>query len=252
MKRILTFFALLFACVLTNAQTRDYVYRQFEAQNGQRLPYAILYPENFDPAKTYPLLVFLHGSGERGTDGKAQLVHGSSIFASAEELKEVIFIAPQCPIEDSWVLRADSRDSGYAMPYSAPISYSLTAVKELLDSYIALGFADKDRMFACGLSLGAMGILDFTMRYPDYFVAIQPICGSVNAQRCAEFRGKTRFRFFHGTNDTVVLPEHSKNADAALQNAGVSSQIVLYPGLTHNSWDKAFSEPDFFTWMLGK
>ncbi len=257
MKKLVGIFLLLLAVTsVSMGKSREYTFKQYVAKNGQVLPYAILYPENFNPQQKYPLMLFLHGSGERGIDGTAQLKHGGEFLASAEQLKDVILVVPQCPKEDAWACYSKpgkpELKATFEFPYTAPISSSLTAVKELLDCFISLGFADSDRVYAFGLSLGAIGILDFAMRYPDYFAAIQPICGAVSSRRCAEFKGRTQFRFFHGLEDTSVLPRHSIEANEALQSAGIHSEIVLYPGIPHNSWDSAFAESDFLTWMLEK
>lgn len=254
MKRLVIILLVVFYGLQMSAQPREYIFREYMAENGQILPYAVLYPENFDPQKQYPMLLFLHGSGERGRDGKKQLKHGGEFFASSPLLKEVIFIAPQCPREDAWACYSrpakETEKNRMSFPDVAPISSSLTAVKELLDSFISLGFADPAKVYACGLSLGAIGILDLTMRYPDYFDSIQPICGGVGIGRCANFTGKTRFRFFHGEEDNAVLPRHSVEADSTLRASGVHSELILYPGVGHPSWFNAFDEPDFLSWML--
>lgn len=255
-KTLLSTAIILFAAFALAAQPRQYTFKNFTARNGQVLPYAVLYPENFDPCRQYPLLLFLHGSGERGTDGSAQLKHGGEFFASAEQLHDVIFLAPQCPKEDAWACYGKPAKpelkATFEFPYVAPVSSSLTAVKELLDAFESLGFVDTDRVYACGLSLGAIGILDFAMRWPDYFAAIEPICGAVSPRRCSEFGGRTQFRFFHGLEDEAVLPRHSIEADKALKSAGVHSEIVLYPEVQHNSWNNAFAEADFLDWMLSR
>ncbi|MCQ2173599.1 MAG: dienelactone hydrolase family protein [Bacteroidales bacterium] len=253
MKRIFTVMALLaIAGSAIFAQSREFVCRYFPASNGVVLPYRILYPLNFDPESRYPMLVFLHGSGERGTDNQSQTFHGGKLFASGEELDGAIFIAPQCPWHDYWAPVNDNYPEGERFPQDAAMTKALEAVKELMDSFISLGFADPDRIYGTGLSMGGFGILDFTLRFPDYFTAVQPICGGVNIERCRQYRGRTAFRFFHGLADDVVPPSCSIDADEALKAAGAQSELITYPGVGHGSWNNAFAEPDFLSWFFRK
>lgn len=245
--------------VIVDAQTEEgrcFIDRLFVSESGQKLPYKIMYPDNFDPSHSYPLVLFLHGAGERGSDNQKQIIHGRQRFSTDKDLNKAIFVAPQCPQEDYWVCIVRTNNlqehSSRKFPFDAPISSSLLAVKELLDNIISLGFVDHDRVYGCGISMGAMGILDMTMRYPDFFAAVQPICGGVNLQRTHEYEGKTAFRFFHGLKDDIVLPKFSQDVCKILQDKEVESMIVEYPEANHNSWDSALAEPDFFTWMFSR
>lgn len=256
MKRIsLTALILLFTVLVASGQVqRQFTDRIFHSSLDQDLPYKVMFPENFDPAQSYPLLLFLHGSGERGTDNNAQLLHGGDRLQSDPTLKGTIVIVPQCPKEDSWVRLAQADNSSGQrernFPYSAPISSSMKAVKELLDAFIAIGIVDTEQVFGMGISMGGMGILDLTFRYPDLFAAVQPLCGGANNDRASEFKGKTSFRFFHGLRDAVVLPKYSQENCEALKGAGINATIVEYPEDTHNCWDNTFREPNLFTWMF--
>lgn len=251
MKKIFSILALLaIAGSALFAQNREFTKKVFHASNGLDLPYQILYPENFDPNAQYPMILFLHGSGERGNDNGMQTYHGGKLFTSAEELKGVIFIAPQCPWYDYWgpVSREDGGKSYF--PEDAPIQNSLEAAKELMDSFVRLGFVQTDKIYGTGLSMGGFGILDFALRFPDYFAAVQPICGGVNIDRCKAYRGHTAFRFFHGLDDKAVDPNNSINAHAVFTENGIKSELLTYPGVGHGSWNNAFAEPDFLSWFF--
>ena len=241
-------------CQVHSQEKREFLDRIFISQTGQTLPYKIIYPDNFKPSESYPVLLFLHGAGERGTDNDKQVAHGRNRFMTDDALRDVIFLAPQCPVEDYWVnvVRTTNLNEhlNRKFPYQSPISSSLLAAKELLDAMISLGFVDVDRIYGAGISMGAMGILDMAMRYPDLFAAVQPICGGVNVDRTKEFNGKTAFRFFHGLKDDIVLPKFAQENCAALKATGVEAVIIEYPYANHNSWDPAFAEDDFFTWLL--
>ena len=247
MKRlIITITAVLLAASLLQARDGKYVQRVFVSDEGLALNYNVIYPDNFCPEKAYPVLVLLHGSGERGDDNQLQLFHGGELLRTSDELCEVIVIVPQCPTYTTWTFSIDW--SGF--PGETVTAPAESAVKQLIDSFIALGFADPEKIYGTGLSMGGMGILDMTLRYPDYFAAVEPICGNVNAERCSNYKGRTAFRFFHGTDDKAVDPNGSRNANAALQAAGIESSLVEYPGVGHGSWYNAFAEPDFISWLL--
>ena len=252
MKKLFAIISMLVIAVSAMAQeAREFCDKVFTGSNGAEVPYKVLYPENFKPEASYPLLLFLHGAGERGTDNELQLTHGGDLLKTSPELRNVIVIVPQCPEEDYWA-RIIEEKSGEdrVFPLKAPEAPTTTAVKELLDDMIALGFADADRIYGTGLSMGAMGLLDMVMRYPDFFAAVEPICGGVNVERCKTYRGRTAFRFFHGLKDAVVLPKFSIEANDALKQSGVETSIVTYPDATHGSWKNAFVEPDFLSWLF--
>ena len=256
MKRFVFLVVTLLMMACCSAPKRDFAPKEFTASSGQVLPYRVIYPDNFDPLKQYPLLLFLHGAGERGSDNELQLVHGRDLFEGDPLLRDMIVVAPQCSEAGYWVriVRPVTPDeiAGRTFPYDAGISDDLLAVKELLDCFIALGYVDTDAVYGTGLSMGGMGVLDLMLRYPDFFAAIQPICGAANAQRCAEYKGRTRVRFFQGLDDPVVAPHFSQEDCEALGQAGVPVEYVGYPGVQHNSWDNAFAEKDFISWFIAQ
>lgn len=203
-----------------------------------------------------PLLLFLHGAGERGCDNQSQLKHGGELLLSSPELKNVIVIAPQCPEGMSWAkMMADSStdENGNTMfAFCDTISEPLAAVKGLIDSLVCAGKVDTRRIYCTGLSMGGMGTFDLLLRYPDFFAAAEPICGAVNLKRLSQWTGNTPVRLFHGDADPTVPVYCSRMAYKTLKDAGKSVEYKEYPGVQHNSWDNAFAEPDFLSWMLSK
>lgn len=254
MKKILISSILTLFCIVLPAQTREFCDRIFTGSLGQVLPYKISFPDDFDPTRSYPMFLFLHGAGERGADNESQVVHGKDVLLNDSHLRHAIVIAPQCPREDYWVNivhpAGPDGNASRVFPEYAPISSSLAAVKELMDAYIALGFIDTDRIFGSGLSMGGFGILDLAARYPDFFKGVEPICGGINVKRMEKYRGRTAFRFFHGLKDDIVPPRFSQEACAALAANGINASIIEYPDNNHNSWDSAFSEPDYISWFF--
>ncbi|MDD2952424.1 MAG: prolyl oligopeptidase family serine peptidase [Parabacteroides sp.] len=233
----------------------SFLKKQFTARDGYQLNYRVLYPRNYDPARKYPVLLFLHGAGERGADNEAQLVHGGDRFASFENQEgyPAIILAPQCPAGKTWSeykgLNA-GKEGKRSYPENAPVTPPMAAVKELLDRYIAEGKVDTRRLYVTGLSMGGMGTFDIVMRYPDLFAAAAPICGGANLRRLASFKGKTAFSIYHGGSDSVVDVQFSRDAYDTLKKAGADVRYKEYPGVDHNSWDNAFAEPDYLAWMF--
>lgn len=233
----------------------SFLKKQFTARSGYRLNYRILYPENYQPGEKYPVLLFLHGAGERGSDNEAQLRHGGDMLAShANRTKfPALVIAPQCPEDKSWSTYKRPAKEGEARSYppAAAITPEMAAVKELLDTYIDKGMVDTRRIYITGLSMGGMGTFDMVCRFPDLFAAATPVCGGANVDRLTRYKGRTAFSIYHGAVDRTVDVQWSRDAFEALRKAGADVRYKEYPGVDHNSWDNAFAEPDYLGWMFG-
>ncbi len=253
--RIAAALALFCAALAASAQPRTLEYGHFNASDGFRLPYRIFIPGNCGDSPR-PLLLFLHGAGERGCDNEAQLNHGKTLLLESPELEDVIIVAPQCPEESYWVdiVRPTTPEECAArtFPEDADITVPLRAVRELLDSLVASGCVNTERIYCTGLSMGGMGTLDLMLRYPSLFAAVEPICGAVNIGRLSGYSGPTAVRLFHGDCDETVPVHFSREAFDALREAGAEVEYVEYPGVWHNSWDNAFAEKDFLSWMLDR
>ena len=251
MKKLLLAFCLLLAAAPVFSQS-EYEKKEFKDSKGTILKYRVLYPENYDQGKKYPIILFLHGAGERGDDNEKQLVHGSRIFTNPvnREKYPAIVLIPQCPKEYYWHI--DQRPDNFSRgSYDADpvVSTPLSAAKELLDSYIANEKVDKNRIYIMGLSMGGMGTFDLVSRYPDLFAAAIPICGGVNPSRLAAAKD-VKFRIFHGDADPTVPVTNSRDAYKALKKAGAKVELIEFAGCGHNSWDPAFNYPDFLEWLF--
>lgn len=259
MKTLLSKGMTLFICLFISfslyaGDKASFLKRQFTSSNGYKLNYRILYPLNYSPDKSYPVILFLHGAGERGNDNEAQLVHGGNMFASYDNQSKypAIIIAPQCPEGESWANYKHPKDNNNKreFPAAAGITPAMSAVKEMLDTYISKGIVDTKRIYVTGLSMGGMGTFDAVCRFPNFFAAAVPICGGANLKRLEQFKGKTAFSIYHGTNDDVVDPAFSRDAYKSLQKIHADVRYKEYPGVKHNSWDNAFAEPDYLSWMF--
>lgn len=229
----------------------------FMSSSGQLLPYRILKPLNFDSTQSYPVVLFLHGAGERGDDNEAQLTHGVSTFLNDKYRTEYpcFVIAPQCPKEGYWSSANISRDQyplKIEFDYTNEITPALEAAMELLFSYVSDGLIDTSRIYITGLSMGGMGAFEAVGRFPVLFAAAVPVCGGGDKVSYNETTAKVPFWIFHGEQDGVVPVQHSRDMYAHLIALKSNSIYKEYPGVNHNSWENAYDEVTLLPWVFSK
>lgn len=230
-----------------------YVKKTFASADGTQLPYRILFPENYDKEKKYPLILVLHGAGERGDDNEKQLVHGSKLFLDSTVRRSypAIVVFPQCPRESYWSSVTIGRGQGplrlsfdYNNPITPPLRDAISLVRRLTEDEAV----DTRRVYITGLSMGGMGTFEAVHRFPDLFAAALPICGGGDTAHYKKV--KTPFWVFHGTDDSTVDVKFSRAMVKKLEDLKVKVKYTEYPGVNHNSWDNAFAEEDFLKWMF--
>lgn len=230
--------------------------RQFFLQGDDTLPCRILSPIHFSTDKKYPLVIFLHGSGERGNDNEAQLVWGSSVFLDSlnREKYPAIVVFPQCPADSSWSVRVKNNpedSSGiYRFPMDVKPTQPLQLVMSFIDTLINSGIVDTKRIYVGGLSMGGFGTFEILWRRPKLFAAAFPICGGGNPTSAKLYRKNFPIWIFHGEDDNVVPVINSRRMVAALQEAGAKVKYTEYPGVKHDSWKNAFEEPTLLSWLF--
>lgn len=256
MKRnfILTVCFLLSLCVNAQDKMGEFEKKVYVSEAGDTLRYRLLLPENYDENKCYPLVLFLHGAGERGCDNEKQLFHGGQMWLNPvnRENYPAFVLAPQCPDNCYWAY--GTRPVSFVpeeMPLSTDDVQITKLLKGLLDSYLSLPQVDKKKVYVMGLSMGGMATFDLVSRYPDVFAAAIPICGIVNPSRLAVAK-KVKFRIFHGDADDVVPVIGSRSAYKALKKAGAKVESIEFPGCGHASWHPAFNYPDFMKWLFSQ
>lgn len=240
----------------TEAPPKTGVYLDtFWVSGSDTLLYRMLLPPGFSFKNKYPLILFLHGMGERGEDNKLQLTHGSKLFLDSINAYPSIVLFPQCPETDYWANLDRSQFDEDSMRLfrfrteEADPHPSLGMVMEMIRHYKAQPYVDNSRLYLAGLSMGSMGTFDLLWRMPDTFAAAIPICGSSPMDKVDVFR-KIPLWIFHGAKDKTVDPDNSVRIVNALQNAGAEVRFTMYPEANHNSWDQAFAEPEFFKWLF--
>lgn len=233
---------------------RAYQKREFLTENNDRLPYRILLPIDYDCAKKYPLLVFLHGSGERGNDNEIQLKHGASLFLQSEIRKnfQAIVVFPQCAEGESWSNMESDSTGRWDFPFTQLPNKQMSLLMGMLNELTQNNCVDEDRIYLGGLSMGAFGILEWMAREPNKFAAAFPICGGGNKLLTPIYGSKIPTWFFHGDDDAVVPPSYSRDLVAKIKNENGNVKYTEYPGVGHDSWTKAFAEPELLRWLGSK
>lgn len=257
MKKLSVVLALVAMTLTVKSQDILSMYKESVfSKNGKSLPYRIMYPKNFNPKQKYPLLIFLHGSGERGSDNKAQLTHGASLFASdsVRDKFPAIVIFPQCPAEDYWArVKTNQDEKGFRSFVFEPEGKPTEAMEllvELVKSFSHEKFVDRKMIYVGGLSMGGMGTFEILSRLPKTFAAAFTICGGSNPNSAKKYAKYVKVWIFHGEMDDVVSPEYSKSMAKAIQSYGGTAKLTLYPYANHNSWDSAFAEPELLPWLF--
>ena len=215
------------------------------------LPYRLHLPKDYDESKTYPLILFLHGAGERGIDNKAQLKNGILVPFNdpSSPIHDCIVIAPQCPTGYKWVEVPSWKECNYSTQSIAE-SFPLKAAFELLESVIKDYSVDADRVYATGLSMGGYGTWDLLARHGDVFAAAIPVCGGVDVSLAKQFKDIPIYTF-HGMKDTTVPPTGTVNVVNTIKNLGGEKiTLVTYADAGHSIWNTAYGTEGLFEWLL--
>lgn len=199
---------------------------------GESFPYAVHLPKNYSADKRWPALLFLHGLGERGSDGVKHTTVGlgKAIRENPDRFPCVV-IMPQCPDDRRW--------TGAMEP----------VVMSILDAAMNEYSIDPDRVVLTGLSMGGFGTWAVGRTYTNRFAALAPICGGGEPFDVGSL-AQIPIWCFHGDDDNVVAPDRSREMVAAVQAAGGNIKYTEYPGVNHNSWDPTYGDAEVIAWML--
>jgi predicted peptidase len=179
----------------------------------------------------FPLILFLHGSGERGNHLEDVKKIGLPKKLQSWPDCPFIVVVPQCPADSVW-------------------AYQLDALKALLDSVIASYQFDVSRIYLTGMSLGGTGTWYLAGAFPTYFAAISPICGhNTGRSQCALF-SHIPVWIFHGAKDLLIPVAESQHMEAALKSLDADVRLTVYPDADHDAWTLAYDEPELYLWFL--
>lgn len=236
------------------ARAQDYQARTYEDSAGKKLNYRLLTPAEYDAAanadRRYPLVLFLHGAGERGDDNKAQLVHGCKEFLKKENRQKYpcFVMAPQCPKDEKWA-DVDWTKSAHTLPKEPAESMRLTL--EALGKLQKEFRIDKSRLYLTGLSMGGYGTWDLLARKPKMFAAAIPICGGADENTASRI-SHISIWVFHGDKDYAVKVERSRRMVDALRQAGGSPIYTEYAGVGHDSWTRTYANGLVLDWLFAQ
>ncbi len=196
--------------------------------------YLLYLPDGYeDSSKRWPLLLFLHGAGERGNDLSLVEKHGPpKLIATENKTFPFVVISPQCPEGDWWSSGAQ-----------------IDTLNALLDHIIADYRIDEERIYVTGLSMGGFGTWRLASEYPDRFAAIAPICGRGDPFM-ARMIPHLPVWVFHGAKDDVVPLQASQEMVDALKKAGGRVEFTVYPEAGHDSWTETYNNPALYEWFL--
>jgi len=178
--------------------------------------------------KTFPLLIFLHGSGERGDSLELVKKNGPPSFVENRPDFPFITVSPQCAEGSRW----NTED-----------------LQIMLDQLLAKYSIDRDRIYLTGLSMGGFGTWTWACTYPDQFAAIAPVCGGGDIQFADELKNIPVWAF-HGETDPVVPVKRTVEMVEAVNVKGGSARMTIYPGVGHDSWVNAYNDEELYTWLL--
>lgn len=222
---------------------------------GQTYRYQVFVPSSYNASQRWPVILFLHGGGERGTDGlvQTQVGLGAALRKHAERFPAIV-VFPQVPPDSLWV--------------GTPARVAMAALDRSVEEFRT----DPDRIYLTGLSIGGNGTWYLAYRHPSRFAALMPICGWVVPDKEWKLAAELvvppdsgppyaalarRLRnipiwIVHGEVDDVIPVEHSRQAAAAFKAAGAPVRYLELPGTDHNSWDAAYGSPTLMDWLFAQ
>lgn len=220
--------------------TTGFVKRTFPSiLTGKPRAYGMFVPPEYNESKRkWPVILFLHGIGERGDDIELVKKHGPLKVAMMGSKFPFLVVAPQCPKPEKGEpnLKYTWKESGEDL---------LTILEQVKSDYRV----DPDRIYLTGLSLGGFGSFYMAAQYPGRWAAVAPICGGGDASMADKYRG-TPFWVFHGEKDRVVPMSRSKEMVEAMKALGVDVKFTTYPEADHDSWTKTYENDELYAWFL--
>jgi|SRR5687767_8296470 len=218
-------------------------------------PYVVYVPREWTPDRSWPVVLFLHGAGERGSDGRRQMQIGAAAaIRSSPERVPALVVLPQAPAEERWI--------------GPPADAAMQALEEVVREFRG----DRDRIYLTGLSLGGFGTWHLALANSGVFAALVPVCGGIVPNGSAPSVRQSpltaaapdpyaftaeRLRslpiwMFHGSEDTVIRASESRKMHEALRAAGADVQYTELEGVGHNAWDRAYGNAEMWKWLFSQ
>ena len=223
------------AAVVGGESKTGFIDKVYKDGDGKEHKYVVFIPTDYKDDKDYPCILFLHGAGEKGTDGEkqAKVGFGKAIRDRIKDKKDCAFIAILPQAEKGW--QANGADAKNALA--------------ILDAVGKDYKVDKKRVYLTGLSMGGFGTWSLAASHPDRWAAMVPVCGGGDPKTADRIKDIPCW-CFHGDADDAVPVDRSRTMMQALWAAGGHPNYTEYPGVGHNSWDKAYATADLYEWLL--
>lgn len=221
-------------CATMDSQTPEGVQQphrlETRVEQDVRIGYLLYLPPGYgeDPAHQWPLVMFLHGLGERGDDLERVKLHGPPKLIEAGQHFPFLVVSPQCPDTQWW-----------------PTEDLIPLLDHLMREYRV----DPDRVYLTGLSMGGYGTWQLAQKFPERFAAIAPICGGGIRALACRLKDMPIWAF-HGAKDTVVPLSFSEEMVEAVRRCGGEAKLTVYPDATHDSWTVTYENPELYEWLL--
>jgi len=226
--RLLSMTLLLISTLAVVLDAGEQKPHKLESDAGVTMNYLLYLPTGYEEKEAWPLILFLHGSGERGDDLELVKKHGPPKIVGEGKDLPFIIVSPQCPSGQRW---------------------QVDELSKLLDEVEKQNHVDESRIYVTGLSMGGFGTWSLANHSPDRFAAISPICGGGEVEWTKRFT-KLPAWVFHGAKDTAVSLERSEAMVAAMKEAGGDVQLTVYPEAGHDSWTESYNNPKLYEWFL--
>jgi len=234
---LIRFASVAFLFILTFSIHKN-MYAQSNKRSGQttevftrdtsKMQYLLYLPKNYQEEKSnFPLMIFLHGSGERGSDIELVKMHGPPRLAEEKDFPFII-VSPQCPTGQRW---------------------DIELLNDLVDDITLKYNVDNNRIYLTGLSMGGYGTWAFASKYPGKFAAIAPICGGGDLENVSNIKNVPVWAF-HGAKDSVVPLARSEEMVKALRETGGFVTFTVYPEAGHDSWTDTYNNEALYKWFL--
>lgn len=241
---------LLFTAIETKAQKlEEFFHGDTLVVEGDSLPYLMYNPGDQRDTSRLPLVIFLHGSGERGRDNLLPLTHCIRFFMDDTVRSQYAFrmIVPQCGLDDRWV-ETDWDLSSHRMPKEP--SRPMKVLFHLIDSLLSTPSIDANRIYVLGISMGGYGVWDLIQRRPELCAAAVPMCGGGDTTLAATLTDIPIW-IFHGAKDGLVKPERSAQMYLSIRQAGGKKvHFNLFQDLGHICWNRPFEQCGVIPWLF--
>jgi predicted peptidase len=249
------FVAALVSCASVHPMPETGFLNRSVTVEGRAFPYVVYVPRDWKASARLPVILFLHGAGERGSDGlkQTQVGLGSEIRFNPTRVPAIV-VFPQAPEDERWI--------------GDPAEAALLALDAAMDEF----HGDPDRVYLTGLSMGGFGTWHLALMQPHRFAALVTVCGGIVPHGSAISVRQSPLtmqaddpyaftahalrhipiRIFHGSDDIVVLPSESRRMYEALMREAADVKYTEYAGVNHGSWERAYGEPELWTWLFAQ